>query len=404
VFVGSYSPASIGFSQSRLMASDSYQWNSVADSGRPAGGNFQSMLTETTAAQESAQSATYQRPRARDDRGAQSSTPNKKRDEQDAHRADSSVATSDQQPSNPKPFAWALTGSQFSQANNGSDQTDVSDSVDGIQQKPGASAQTPAPASDLSAQSTENGAARQSTLPGVLAFEGRLLDPALPAAAQDAQQAPASQSTHGSATAQATAAQAVKPMADTKSSGRESQNSDAQSGGNQGTKPATEPPGPTTGAPDAKPFELKAPATSPAPATAAAHELPQEVEAGPASAAPARDLTLRVHSDDQQTVDLRMVERGGEIRVSVHSSAPDLANTLQQGLGELSRGLDQKGIRAEFWAPSRVTAVADTKSSADTRQGSEDSLGQSGNQSGKWDQSRQQRQNRNQSAWEQTFQ
>jgi hypothetical protein len=62
------------------------------------------------------------------------------------------------------------------------------------------------------------------------------------------------------------------------------------------------------------------------------------------------DVALRL-DDGQNNVDIRLAERGGEIRVTVHTSDRDLAGTLRADLPDLVGKLRQSGFQAEAWRP-----------------------------------------------------
>ena len=108
-----------------------------------------------------------------------------------------------------------------------------------------------------------------------------------------------------------------------------------------------------------------------------------------------RDLALRL--EGQSNVDIRMTERAGEVRVTVHTTDADLAGSLRSDLPELLTRLRQSGFQAEAWRPAGAVEAgvagrspADLYGSAqDTREG--------------WRQGRQQpqhpRQPRNSARW-----
>jgi hypothetical protein len=76
-----------------------------------------------------------------------------------------------------------------------------------------------------------------------------------------------------------------------------------------------------------------------------------EGEAGGTAAdrpAPARDITLRLSEGDQR-VDVRLVERQGEVRVEVRTPDAGLAGDLRRDLPSLAARLEQSGIRAGAW-------------------------------------------------------
>jgi hypothetical protein len=102
-------------------------------------------------------------------------------------------------------------------------------------------------------------------------------------------------------------------------------------------------------------------AESPAPAQpleqVAAAEQPQ---APKPAAEPLKQLSIQLGQGQQERVDLRVVERGGEVQVAVRAANPDVAQGLRQGLTELVGRLEQNGYRAEAWRPGgTVTAVSE---------------------------------------------
>jgi hypothetical protein len=64
-----------------------------------------------------------------------------------------------------------------------------------------------------------------------------------------------------------------------------------------------------------------------------------------------RDVSLHL-GEGEGGVDIRMAERGGEIRVMVHTPDHDLANSLRAELPDLVGKLRQNGFQAETWSPA----------------------------------------------------
>ena len=71
-------------------------------------------------------------------------------------------------------------------------------------------------------------------------------------------------------------------------------------------------------------------------------------EPAPAARTPARDITLRLSEGDQR-VDVRLVERQGDVRVEVRTPDAGLAGDLRRDLPSLAARLEQSGIRADAW-------------------------------------------------------
>jgi hypothetical protein len=105
----------------------------------------------------------------------------------------------------------------------------------------------------------------------------------------------------------------------------------------------------------------------------AAHTLAQpadirsaDVDQTPAAGANAtavRDVRLQVAGNDNQRVDVRVMDRGGELRVSVRADDPSLVRSLQDNVADLSSRLDQARFRSEVWTP-RAEAVSQTDSAS----------------------------------------
>jgi len=120
-------------------------------------------------------------------------------------------------------------------------------------------------------------------------------------------------------------------------------------------------------------------------------ELPE-----PAGHPASRDVSLHLAGGDNG-VDIRMAERAGEIRVTVHTTDRDLANSLRADLPDLVGKLRQSGFQAETWRPA-----AAAQSDASRRSGSDGSTSQEhspgARRDGRQQQSPQQ-QPKNQSRW-----
>lgn len=98
--------------------------------------------------------------------------------------------------------------------------------------------------------------------------------------------------------------------------------------------------------------------------------------------APLKDLSIQVGQTQQDKVELRVVERSGELRVAVRAADPDLSQGLRQGLSDLVNRLEQNGFRAEGWRPganaANVQAAADTRQKSTQFQNHDGSQSQSG--------------------------
>ena len=77
------------------------------------------------------------------------------------------------------------------------------------------------------------------------------------------------------------------------------------------------------------------------------------VEPEPLPAPPvSHDVSLRLADGQNNNVDIRMSERAGEIRVTVHTPDGNLANSMRSELPDLVGKLRQTGYQAETWRPA----------------------------------------------------
>jgi hypothetical protein len=117
----------------------------------------------------------------------------------------------------------------------------------------------------------------------------------------------------------------------------------------------------------ASPPPPAAPAAAPATANA---EAPAPLPASlPQAAGPLKDISLQVTQPGNQRVDVRVVQQGGEVRVSVHSGDAILASGLRQGLSELQGRLEENGYRSEMWRPADSAAPLASTSGAHSAPG-----------------------------------
>ena len=96
---------------------------------------------------------------------------------------------------------------------------------------------------------------------------------------------------------------------------------------------------------------------------AAESRAPQFLE--PAQDTPARhgesvkDISLRLSDKDQNSVQVRLSERAGELRVSVRTPDAGLTRGLRDGLSDLVGRLEHNGYRAETWQPAESSSAQD---------------------------------------------
>jgi hypothetical protein len=110
----------------------------------------------------------------------------------------------------------------------------------------------------------------------------------------------------------------------------------------------------------------------------------------------ANNISLRLNGPDQTTATVRVLDRSGEIHVSVRASDPQLATTLRSDVDQLRSHLTSRGFDTEVWKPEGAPALREASNHANSGQehafnGKRDTQGQS--------QSRQQQNSGKRPAW-----
>lgn len=85
----------------------------------------------------------------------------------------------------------------------------------------------------------------------------------------------------------------------------------------------------------------------------------------PAQSQPLREITIRVAANTSQSADVRMLERNGEIQVTVRASDPALNSSLRSNVNSLVSSLSLEGTSAEVWHPG---LTAQPGANTDSRQ------------------------------------
>jgi len=70
-----------------------------------------------------------------------------------------------------------------------------------------------------------------------------------------------------------------------------------------------------------------------------------------------RDIQVQMGGGAQERVDVRFVDRSGELHVAVRATSDNLTKDLREGLSELVGKLESTGYRTEVWRPGAVSAV-----------------------------------------------
>ena len=109
------------------------------------------------------------------------------------------------------------------------------------------------------------------------------------------------------------------------------------------------------------------PAPAPPNAAKALETTPPTAPAAPAHPLnPVKDLSIQVGQASQERVDVRLVDRGGELQVAVRAANPVTADGLRQGLSQLADRLEQSGFHTESWHPG--ANVSGVQAAAESRQ------------------------------------
>ncbi len=114
----------------------------------------------------------------------------------------------------------------------------------------------------------------------------------------------------------------------------------------------------TTVEPRAELATTSSPAAHAAPATHSAEPPADPAENLTKATTPLKDISLQVNQPGNERVDIRVVQQGNEVHVSVHSGDSSLTSGLRQGLSELQSKLEETGYRSEMWRPGASAPVA----------------------------------------------
>lgn len=83
------------------------------------------------------------------------------------------------------------------------------------------------------------------------------------------------------------------------------------------------------------------------------------------AASPAQNISVRLSTDGQPALEVRIMDRGGEVRVAVHSPDPATSESVRAGLPELVDRLGQHGYETEIWRPPAAPSSASARGESD---------------------------------------
>jgi hypothetical protein len=124
------------------------------------------------------------------------------------------------------------------------------------------------------------------------------------------------------------------------------------------------------------------PASQQAAPTARTERVIEPPAAPPTSA---NDIRVQVPDHNGGSTQVRFVESGGEVRVSVRTADEGLAQNLRSHLNDLSQRLSDGGIPAEIWKPGSSAASSQNNQPQPDREGRGSGGQQSGGQGGQQD-------------------
>jgi hypothetical protein len=95
-----------------------------------------------------------------------------------------------------------------------------------------------------------------------------------------------------------------------------------------------------------------------------------------------KDLSFNIAQPGRSSVQLRVMERSGELSIAVHTASADLNQQLRAGLGDLTKKLSDTGFHSEIWRPDVQTVGASGDTASAKNQGGQGNGNQSGNSGG----------------------
>lgn len=139
----------------------------------------------------------------------------------------------------------------------------------------------------------------------------------------------------------------------------------------------------------AAPAQSSVPGAAPTPYDATAEALRTTesnlAAAPPSRTAPAQEIAIRIAPPDSPSVDLRVIERSGQVHVDVRTPDAAMQASLRQDLGTLTNSLERAGYHTETFAPASSPGRAASSAQAgnqDSRQDPSQNRGGSGDFSG----------------------
>jgi hypothetical protein len=112
----------------------------------------------------------------------------------------------------------------------------------------------------------------------------------------------------------------------------------------------------------------------------------------------AQEISIRIAQPDASPVDLRVVERGGQLHVDVRTADGAMQASLRQDLGTLTSSLEKAGYHSETFTPSSALGRAASSAQTGNQDNHQDSSQNRGG-SGDFSEGRRQQQQKRPSTW-----
>ena len=98
--------------------------------------------------------------------------------------------------------------------------------------------------------------------------------------------------------------------------------------------------------------------------TARTAEPPSASQATPPPG-PMKEISMRLEAAEGQKVDVRIVQRAGDLQIAVKSADDSTTQGLRHGLSDLANRLNETGYHAETWRPGQPAAMESSATSPD---------------------------------------
>src|SRR4029077_12969172 len=99
---------------------------------------------------------------------------------------------------------------------------------------------------------------------------------------------------------------------------------------------------------------------------------PASVSQTTAPQGPMKEISMRIEAAEGQKVDIRIVQRAGDLQIAVKSADDNTTQGLRHGLSDLANRLNETGYHAETWRPGQQVATESSSASSENHQSQSD--------------------------------